>query len=735
MSVLFLIASAGLYVGGNGPYIYLSNQDGDPVTMNWIDISSTGTAVGAGDDWCSGYSASTLYGLGFTFNFYDGTTDSISICSNGAIILRNLGTYISFSNYALPYSSYSDRGFLAVFWDDLNPTASGADDIYFQSFSTCPDGYAGACAVVQYYNVPRYGGSILMNFEVIFYDNGDIKLQYNSALDYVDATIGLQDSAADSLNNRFVQYVYYGDPANHIPDSGTVILFKKLDYNYHTIADIQGTVIPGTDTSAYYGDTVYTSGIIVSKGAKTSKGLHIKMSDGGPFSGVMVYVNDTTGGFGDLQIGDNVLLRGYVTEFYGYTEVVVDSMSHLSLLSSGNTFVVDTITASMISNTNVDTAEMYEGVLVFLDSAVVDSEGTYYYYLSDPTGTALLSKDNIDPLTVGSIISVTGLVIYSYGEYKLLARTPSDVQIIYEPAPVYPALTIDTIQRTMDSTYSTVFVGDTAVVTGVITSLGVSGARNAFLAGNPYGPYNGIVAYFSQGIPSFLNEGDSVEITALITEYYGNTELYVFDTTLVNVLGTGTIPDPIVIPAGYVDTSSTSTYYPEQPDTAEAYEHVLVKVETLQITGYNTTDFGTWFVVEAQKGNDRVYFYVDTLNWGTPAVGDYYNVTGYVYTRYGQYVLVPRSAADLEQVTGSAEDLSGPFVRIASVDRNGIVIRYNLSEPGDVNIRIYAINGRLIVNRSLRLNSGYGELRVPAALRSGVYIINFNGNRFKTIVR
>ncbi len=410
-------------------------------------------------------------------------------------------------------------------------------------------------------------------------------------------------------------------------------------------------------------------------------------------------------------------------------------MSHLALLSSGNAFVVDTVTGSMVSNANPDTAEMYEGVLVFIDSAVVDSQGTYYYYLHDGTGAFLLDDNNIDPLVPGSVVKVTGLVLYSYGEYKILARSPSDIEVISTPAPVYPALTIDTIQRTMDSTYSTVFVGDTAVVTGVITSLGVSGSRNAFLAGNPYGPYNGILVYFSQGIPSFVSEGDSVEITAIITEYYGNTELYVFDTTLVNVLGTGTIPDPIVVPAGYVDTSSTSTYYPYQPDTAEAYEHVLVKVETLQVTGYNTTDFGTWFMVEAQKGNDRVYFYVDTLNWGTPAVGDYYNVTGYVYTRYGQYVLVPRSATDLEQVTGSSEDLSRPFVRIASVDRNGIVVRYNLSEPGDVSIRIYAINGRLVVSRSVRLNSGYGELRIPAALRSGVYIINFNGQRFKTIVR
>ncbi len=72
-------------------YIYLSTQDGDTgLTFNWIDITTTGTAVGAGDDWCSGSSASTLYYLGFSFPYYDQTRDSISICSNGTVVLENL---------------------------------------------------------------------------------------------------------------------------------------------------------------------------------------------------------------------------------------------------------------------------------------------------------------------------------------------------------------------------------------------------------------------------------------------------------------------------------------------------------------------------------------------------------------------------------------------------------------------------------------------------------------------
>ncbi len=230
----------GIFVAMGGPdgygYRYLSTQDGDPVPFNWIEISTTGTPLGASDDWCSGSSAGMYYSLGFPFPYYADTVDSISVCSNGTVLLQGISNYLGLSNYPLPYTS--GPGFVAVMWDDLDPPEYGGD-VYFQSFASCPDGYGGACAVVEWHNVPRFGNTTLMDFEVIFYDNGNIKLQYNSVIYYDDATVGIQDIGATTSNGYYLEYVYNGSPSGHVPNRGVAVMFyysPPSDYNVGVLA-------------------------------------------------------------------------------------------------------------------------------------------------------------------------------------------------------------------------------------------------------------------------------------------------------------------------------------------------------------------------------------------------------------------------------------------------------------------------------------------------------------------
>ena len=350
-------------------YMYYSTQDGDAsVTFNWIDISTTGTAMNAGDDWCSGSDASTLYYLGFSFPFYDQTRDSISICSNGTIVLEKPYAYLGLSNVALPSTVYDTFGFVAVMWDDLNPSDASADDIYFQSFNPCPDGYSGACAVVQYHNVPRYGNTTLMDFEVILYDNGDIKLQYNSNIYYNDATIGIQDSTAATGVNAdwYLQYVYNGTPSGHIPDSATAILFKYPVPADHDIA-VTGIIFPQLDLYTFY-----------------PSGQGPTWPQTGDVSVIIrnMGLNDESGFDLTLDVNGNV-----------------STQTGLSLTSGS----VDTITFTGISLTEIDSAVAYHNLSTDENTANDTLRAVMDYSEMYSVGDTVTYADTLDaPSAIGS---------------------------------------------------------------------------------------------------------------------------------------------------------------------------------------------------------------------------------------------------------------------------------------------------------------------------------------------
>jgi hypothetical protein len=92
----------------------------------------------------------------------------------------------------IPYG-VEPNNLIAAFWDDLNPYQGGS--IYFYT------NYADT-AIVQFDNVPHFGGTGVYTFETILTDDGNITLQYQSmsgllnsatiGIENFDGTIGLQ---------------------------------------------------------------------------------------------------------------------------------------------------------------------------------------------------------------------------------------------------------------------------------------------------------------------------------------------------------------------------------------------------------------------------------------------------------------------------------------------------------------------------------------------------------------
>ena len=143
---------------------------------------------------------------------------------------------------------------------------------------------------------------------------------------------------------------------------------------------------------------------------------------------MFIYINK---GYQPLSVGDQVKLKGDISEYYGLTEM--KNISSTEVLSSGISIEPITITASSLSGGCQIWAEKYEGMLVRLVNITVGwkSSSNNQWGVSDWTGTAIIDDYMFDgdwpnPENGIHFISITGVVHYSYGEYKLMPRNNAD---------------------------------------------------------------------------------------------------------------------------------------------------------------------------------------------------------------------------------------------------------------------------------------------------------------------
>ena len=161
-----------------------SDEQGGP-TFEWVDISSIGVPVTLGDDASAG-----PFDLGFDFSYYGNDFSSLYICSNGFLSFTSNSS--SLANVGIPTAA-EPNNLLAVFWDDLNPSAAG--QVYYYS-----DPGHGRF-IVSYDGVPHYSNSGSLFFQVILNQDGSIVYQYLSMDDgghgNNGATIGIENATGD----------------------------------------------------------------------------------------------------------------------------------------------------------------------------------------------------------------------------------------------------------------------------------------------------------------------------------------------------------------------------------------------------------------------------------------------------------------------------------------------------------------------------------------------------------
>jgi len=267
-----------------------SNEPGGP-TFNWTEISGSGTSTGLGDD-------DYYYSIPFTFTFYGTTYNNIAIGSNGTVYFED--NYLGTGNTNIPNSNgYGVNVFTAAYWTDLDPSSGGA--VYYQVI--------GSKLVVEWYQVPVYGTSDNLTFEVIL-DNSDntVKFQYLTLDDPGNyCTVGIQGSPTEpplwglqymyedaSLSNnlaiQFEQYV----PVDHdarvssIDTPATAFVQPSVAFSPAFSIKNSGTSTEAPFTSYYFindstGTMVWSYGASFGDSIAPDSVIHFVMS-GSPFT-------------------------------------------------------------------------------------------------------------------------------------------------------------------------------------------------------------------------------------------------------------------------------------------------------------------------------------------------------------------------------------------------------------------------------------------------------------------
>lgn len=161
-----------------------------PDTTNTVSWDNTNTSYPNDDD-------KQVVNIGFDFTFGSSQYSQVRILTNGILHFgADQGLHRDYRNQPLPTED-GDR-LIAVYWDDL------VDD----NQSSVTYGNSGSEPnrrfIVNWNNVRAYSNNLRYDFQVVLYENGDIRYRYdNNTANGESATIGLEVN-----NSESVQYSY-----------------------------------------------------------------------------------------------------------------------------------------------------------------------------------------------------------------------------------------------------------------------------------------------------------------------------------------------------------------------------------------------------------------------------------------------------------------------------------------------------------------------------------------------
>lgn len=209
----------------------------------------------------------------------------------------------------------------------------------------------------------------------------------------------------------------------------TLLLMLSLSMWGLSIYDIQYTTNPGMDNSypsPYVGKTVSVEGIVTATNYR-KEGFFISETASGPWRGILIIDRNNR-----VNLGDKVQVRGTVSEIFGMT--YIQDLSQLNIIDR-NRQLPTPINVTTGQLMRADEVEAYEGVLVKVLNVtcaqIFGSRGRFS--VTDGTGHCFVNSGQfndhsniLNPKIGDNFNSITGMVVYSMGEYSINPRHQND---------------------------------------------------------------------------------------------------------------------------------------------------------------------------------------------------------------------------------------------------------------------------------------------------------------------
>jgi len=396
-----------------------------------------------------------------------------------------------------------------------------------------------------------------------------------------------------------------------------------------TIYDIQmGDIEPGV--------VVTLEGVVVVspvKANETDAGLNgdafIQEPDGGPYSGIRLYLFGEVVTGVPLEAGDVITITGEVQEFFDETQLQIASVDDIQVTGTGTVPTPVAVTASDLIDAP---GEAYEGVPVCL-SDVAATEATNQFGDFHVDGGAAVTNlflfgtpDFLDVLPGTQFARLCGPVAYSFEEYKIAPRNPADYDAtLVGCAEAAQPATIQQIQMGMFDT------DDLVVVSDVVVTSPWNFDGDTFWVQDGTGPNSGISVYLPMAGGFTPAIGDQVTICGAYDEFFDQSQIQVGSAADITANGTAAVPAPESLGADEAG--------------AEQWEGVLVQVDAVSVT-MAANMFGEWVVDGALTLAPEFFA---QMNWPNPTVGtNFASLTGVMTYTFGAFKLAPRNAADIE---------------------------------------------------------------------------------------